>query len=130
MQIAADDDYFMGEMKQHFPELIPELTQLLGTVEQAMPRGLSEELHADRHHRAASLFESVTRLGSPHEGGGWRYWLDEFFLHPQWGLLGSLAVFAMVLFVVFDISTWLDSISATLLIEWLAEWQPQSTGVS
>lgn len=128
MQIAADDDYFMEEMKQHFPALMPELVRLLDTVEQAMPRGLSEELHADRHHRAASLFESVTRLGSPHEGGGWRYWLDELFLHPQWGLLGSLAVFAMVLFVVFGISTWLDSISAALLIDWLAGWQPQTAG--
>ena len=128
MQIAADDDYFMGEMQQHFPALIPQLRQILATVEQAMPRGLSEELHADRHHRASSLFESVTRLGSPHEGGGWRYWLDELFLHPQWGLLGSLAVFAMVLFVVFDISAWLDSITAALLIDWLAAWQPQTTG--
>jgi ferrous iron transport protein B len=128
MQIAANDDYFMEEMSQHFPALIPELRQILGTVEQAMPRGLSEELHADRHHRAASLFESVTRLGSPHEGGGWRYWLDELFLHPQWGLLGSLAVFAMVLFVVFGISTWLDSISAAPLIDWAAGWQPQTAG--
>ena len=128
MQIAASDDYFVGEMEQHFPALIPELKNILVNVEQAMPRGLSEELHADRHHRAASLFESVTRLGSPHEGGGWRYWLDELFLHPQWGLLGSLAVFAMVLFVVFGISTWLDSISAALLIDWVAEWQPQTAG--
>jgi ferrous iron transport protein B len=128
MQIAADDDYFMGEMQQHFPALIPELTQLRSTAELAMPRGLREELHADRHHRAAKLFETVTRLGSPHEGGGWRYWLDEFFLHPQWGLLGSLLVFAMVLFVVFEISTWLDSITAARLIDWLADWQPQTTG--
>ena len=93
-----------------------------------MPRSLQEELHADRHHRSASLFETVTRLGAPHEGGGWRYWLDELFLHPQWGLLGSLAVFAMVLFVVFEVSAWLDSISAARLIDWLADWQPQTTG--
>ena len=128
MQFAAGDFYFVGEMKQHFPALVLEFNEVLGTLEESMPRGLSEELHADRHHRAASLFESVTRLGSPHEGGGWRYWLDEFFLHPQWGLLGSLAVFAMVLFVVFGISTWLDSISAALLIDWVAGWQPQTAG--
>ncbi len=128
MQIAAGDPYFMEEMKQHFPTLLPKITQLRNSAEQAMPRGLREELHADRHYRAASLFESVTRLGAPHEGGGWRYWLDELFLHPQWGLLGSLAVFAMVLFVVFEVSAWLDSISAALLIDTLSGWQPQTTG--
>jgi ferrous iron transport protein B len=128
MQIAAGDFYFVSEMKQHFPELVQEFNEVIGALEEVMPRGLSEELHADRHHRAASLFESVTRLGSPHEGGGWRYWLDELFLHPQWGLLGSLAVFAMVLFVVFGISTWLDSISAALLMDWVAGWQPQTAG--
>lgn len=128
MQIAAGDDYFMQEMAQHFPALLPELAQLRNAAEQALPRGLHEELHADRHHRAASLFESVTRLGAPHEGGGWRYWLDELFLHPQWGLLGSLVVFAMVLFVVFEVSAWLDSITAARLIDWLADWQPNTTG--
>jgi len=127
MQIAAGDDYFMREMQQHFPDLMPELTQLRDQAEQAMPRKLSEELHADRHHRAASLFEKVTRLGAPHEGGGWRYWLDELFLHPQWGLLGSLAVFALVLFVVFEVSTWLDSMTSARLIDMMADWQPQST---
>jgi ferrous iron transport protein B len=127
MQIAAGDDYFMGEMQQHFPELIAELTILRDAAEQSLPRGLHEEIHADRHHRAASLFELVTRLGAPHEGRGWRYWLDELFLHPHWGLLGSLVVFAMVLFVVFEVSAWLDSISAARLIEWVADWQPQTT---
>ncbi len=128
MQIAADDAYFMAEMEQHFPALIPEISQLRSTAEQNLPRSLREELHADRHHRAASLFESVARLGAPHEGSGWRYWLDEFFLHPQWGLLGSLVVFAMVLFVVFEGSAWLDSMTSVRLIDWLADWQPQSTG--
>lgn len=128
MQLAAGDDYFVGEMKQHFPALIPDLEQLRASAEISMQRGLAEELHADRHHRAASLFESVTGLGSPHEGVGWRYWLDELFLHPQWGLLGSLLVFALVLFVVFEVSAWLDSISAARLVEALSGWQPQTTG--
>jgi len=128
MQVAAGDHYFMGEMQQHFPSLLPEITQLCDSAQQALPRNLCEELHADRHHRAASLFESVTRLGAPHEGGGWRYWLDELFLHPQWGLLGSLVVFALVLFMVFEVSTWLDSITAARLIDWLADWQPDTTG--
>ncbi len=128
MQVAAGDDYFMQEMAQHFPALVPELEQLRNAAEQALPRSLTEELHADRHHRAASLFVAVTRLGAPHEGGGWRFWLDELFLHPHWGLLGSLIVLAMVLFVVFEVSAWLDSITAARLIDALADWQPQSTG--
>ena len=128
MQLAAGDEYFMAEMHMHFPELMSELTRLRGQAEQALPRTLEEELHADRHHRAASLFESVTRLGAPHEGSGWRYWLDELFLHPQWGLLGSLVVFAMVLFVVFEVSAWLDSITAARLIEAVSEWKPTTTG--
>ena len=66
MQIAAGDAYFMDEMKQHFPALLPELTQYRNTVEQTMPRGLREELHADRHYRAARLFESVTQIGRAH----------------------------------------------------------------
>ena len=128
MQIAAGDDYFIGEMQQHFPNLLPELTQLRNDAEQSLPRSLREEVHADRHYRAVRLFESVTRLGAPHEGSGWRYWLDELFLHPKWGLLGSLIVFAMVLFVVFEVSAWLDSITAAKLIDLLADWQPQTTG--
>ncbi|WP_455204415.1 FeoB small GTPase domain-containing protein [Kaarinaea lacus] len=128
MQLAAGDRYFLDELQQHFPQQLPQLLALRGRAEQALPRPLAEELHADRHHRAASLYESVMRLGAPHEGRGWRYWLDELFLHPQWGLLGSLVVFAAILFVVFEISAWLDSITAARLIDWLADWQPQSTG--
>jgi len=127
-QLAGGDDYFLDEIRHHFPELLPELTALREQAEEILPRPLDEELHADRHHRAACLFEEVTRLGAPHEGRGWRYWLDELFLHPHWGLLGSLAVFAAVLFVVFEVSVWLDSITAAQLIDGLADWQPQSTG--
>ncbi|MFI4982832.1 MAG: FeoB small GTPase domain-containing protein, partial [Nevskiales bacterium] len=128
MQFAAGDRYFQGELRQHFPELLPELDQLRSEAEQRLPRPLEEELHADRHHRAATLFEASTRMGAPHEGRGWRYWLDELFLHPQWGLIGSLAVFAAVLFVVFEVSARLDSMSAALLVDAIAGWQPHSTG--
>jgi ferrous iron transport protein B len=125
--LAADDGYFLDEMRQHFPQLLPQVLQLRTQADQTLPRPLAEELHADRHHRAALLFEAVTRLGAPHVGRGWQYWLDELFLHPQWGLIGSLAVFAAVLFVVFEVSAWLDALTAARLIEWLADWQPQST---
>jgi ferrous iron transport protein B len=128
MQLAQNDGYFRAEMQQHFPDLMPQLMQLRGVAEKTLPRPLAEELHADRHHRAAMLYESVTRLGAPHEGRGWRYWLDELFLHPQWGLLGSLAVFAVVLFVVFEVSVWIDSLTSARLVEWISAWQPQSTG--
>jgi len=128
MQLAANDEYFRREMQQHFPDLLPELMQLRRDAEQALPRPLTEELHADRHHRAATLFETVTRVGAPHEGRGWRYWLDELFLHPQWGLLGSLAVFAAVLFVVFEVSTWIDSLTSARLVTWISAWQPSTTG--
>ncbi|MDH3870844.1 MAG: ferrous iron transporter B [Gammaproteobacteria bacterium] len=128
MQIAAGDSYFHDEMQMHFPALVPELEQLRSQAASALPRPLNDEIHADRHHRAATLFETVTRVGAPHEGRGWRYWLDELFLHPQWGLLGSLMVFAAVLFVVFEISVWLDSMTAARLIDWVSVWQPQSTG--
>lgn len=127
MQLAANDGYFRREMQQHFPELLPELMRLRSQAEQALPRPLAEELHADRHHRAATLFETATRVGAPHEGRDWRYWLDELFLHPQWGLAGSLAVFAAVLFVVFEISTWIDSMTSARLVEWVSAWQPSTT---
>ncbi len=99
MRFAAGDRYFHDELRQHFPQLLPELERLRSEAERKLPRPLEEELHADRHHRAATLFEAATRMGAPHEGRGWRYWLDELFLHPQWGLVGSLAVFAAVLFI-------------------------------
>ncbi len=128
MQFAANDDYFLEEMRQHFPQLLPNLLRLRSEAEQMLPRPLTEELHADRHHRAASLYEAVTRVGAPYEGSDWRYWLDELFLHPQWGLIGSLGVFATVLFVVFEVSTWLDSITSAKLITLATAWQPQSMG--
>jgi len=127
MQVAANDRYFMDELDHHFPQRLPALLQLRAEAEQSLPRPLEEELHADRHHRAATLFEAVSRLGPPVEGQGWRYWLDELFLHPRWGLLGSLGVFALVLFVVFKGSVYLDSITAAKLIDWVSVWQPETT---
>lgn len=128
MQLASGDPYFIHELKQHFPDHTPRFLQLRETAEHQLPRSLEEELHADRHHRAASISEAVTRIGAPHEGSGWRYWLDELFLHPRWGLAGSLLVFAAVLFVVFEVSAWLDSVTAAKLVEWASVWQPASTG--
>ncbi len=126
-QLAAGDSYILDELRMHFPEQLPQLLELRAQAERQLPRALDEELHADRHYRAARLYETVTRLGAPHEGRGWRYWADELFLHPHWGLIGSLAVFAVVLLVVFEVSAWLDSLTAARLIDAVSAWQPQST---
>ncbi len=125
-QVAANDRYFIKELEQHFPDRLTKLLQLRTEAERSLPRPLEEELHADRHHRAATLFETASRLGPPVEGRAWRYWMDELFLHPRWGLLGSLAVFAMVLFVVFEVSVYIDSITAARLIDAVSAWQPTS----
>lgn len=59
--------------------------------------------------------------------GGWRLRLDELFLHPRWGLAGSVAVFAAVLWVVFSVSAWLDAMTTVRLVEAVSVWQPVST---
>jgi ferrous iron transport protein B len=127
MQFAAEDPFIEDELGQHFGHLLPEFVSLRQAAGNGLPRPLAEELHADRHHRAASLVEAALRMGAPSAGHDWRYWLDELFLHPQWGLLGSLAVFAAVLFVVFEISGWIDSMTTQRLAAVFADWQPVDT---
>ena len=129
-QIANGDDYFLEELEQHFPEHLSQIQQLYTEASNTLPRPLADEIHADRHHQAALLVESCSRLGAGYEKHSWRYWLDEFFLHPHWGLFGTLTIFALVLFFVFEVSGWLDGLTAAKLIESLENWQPESnTGV-
>jgi ferrous iron transport protein B len=125
--VAEGDGYFIGELQQHFPERLAELRRLLEIAGRGLPRPLPEELHADRHHRAALLFEAATRAGAPHEGRGWRDRLDELFLSRRWGAAGSLAVFAAVLFVVFYVSAWIDGATSARLLQWVSAWRPDST---
>ncbi len=125
-QLAENDDYFLSELGCHFPELLPAVTAARSAAESGLPRPLSEEIHADRHHRAALLLESVSSPSGPEEEG-WKRWLDELFLHPRWGLIGSLAVFALVLFFTFEVSAVLDSFTSAKLVAWSQEWQPDST---
>ena len=127
LQFAGDDHFMEAELAQHFPLLLPEFRTLRDRAALGLPRPLAEELHADRHHRAASLVEAAQRWGAPDATHGWRFWLDELFLHPQWGLIGCLAVFAAVLFVVFEISTWIDAMTTVRLAAIFTDWQPQST---
>jgi ferrous iron transport protein B len=52
--------------------------------------------------------------------------LDKIFLHPQWGLVASLVVFAAVILMDFEVSTALDAISAARLAELVSTWQPET----
>ncbi|NWG30112.1 MAG: ferrous iron transporter B, partial [Rhodocyclaceae bacterium] len=124
LQLAENDDYFFEELRCHFPFRHAALLAARDTADAALPRPLAEEIHADRHHRAALLYEAVTRPGGGEKQPVWQRWLDELFLHPRWGFVGTLAVFALVLFFVFEVSSWLDSHTVARLVEWASAWQP------
>ncbi len=126
-QLAENDDWFLAELAAHFPGLQDEVRVLREAAGRGLPRPLSDELHADRHHRAAELMESVCGRAGLGETEGWRGLADALFLHPRWGLVGSLAVFALVLFMVFEVSAVLDGLTSARLVEWAQSWQPQTT---
>ena len=126
-QLAENDDYFLPTLTTRFPDLQAEIAQARDHATRLLPRPLPEELHADRHHRAALLFEAVSCPRRTDTGDGWRRWLDEFFLHPRWGLLGSLLIFALVLLIVFEMSALIDSWTSARLAGWAQHWQPEST---
>ncbi len=130
MQLAENDDYFFNELRSHFPAQGAALLAARDSASALLPRPLSDEIHADRHHRAALLFEAVTRPGGGEAIPRWQHWADELFLHPRWGFAGSLAIFALVLFFVFEVSAFLDSLTVARLIAWAEPWQPADlTGV-
>lgn len=99
------------------------IRELFAAAVQAARRGAP----ASTGHSAASLAETAARPAGVRERRDWRYWLDELFLSPRWGLAGSALVFAAVLFVVFDVSARLDALTAARLVEAIAAWQPQTT---
>ena len=125
MQLLEADNYFMDELGSHFPEALTEIQTLQSEAARVLPRPLADEVEADRHHRAISLFEQVARLIHKPKMV-WEDRLDMLFLHPQWGLVGSMAVFAAVLFMVFEVSTALDAMSAARLAELVSTWQPET----
>ncbi len=125
MQLLEADHYFMAELGSHFPEALAEVKVLQSEAASELPRTLANEVEADRHHRAVSLFEEVAQLIHKPKVV-WEDRLDVLFLHPQWGLAGSMAVFAAVLFMVFEVSTALDAMSAARLAELVSAWQPES----
>ena len=126
LQLAEKDPYFCGELKAHFPELRERLRAVRRAADAALPRPLAEEIHADRHHRAALLYEAVLRPGLRDETPRWQRWADDLFLHPKWGFAGTLVIFALVLFFVFEVSAFLDGLTVARLIAWAEPWQPTS----
>lgn len=127
MHLAESCDYFLDELACHVPHLLPDVLAARAAAERHLPRPLAEEMHADRHHRTAVLYEKVTQFAGSADSGRWPRLLDGVFLHPSWGLLGSLGVFALVLVMVFELSTTLDAWTAAPLVEWAQQWQPEST---
>jgi len=129
MNLLEQDNYLRSEIKSHFPEVAPGIHALREQANRELPRTLTEEVKADRHHRAMTLFNDVA--SNVHQPKiSWEDRMDMVFLHPHWGLVGSLAVFAAVLFMVFEVSTGLDAMSSAKLSTMIAAWQPDTaTGV-
>ncbi|TLS66943.1 ferrous iron transport protein B [Mariprofundus erugo] len=129
MQLLEQDPYLGREVASHCPDLLPAIEALHKTAASELSRPLATEVEADRHQRAISMFESVaTIMHRPATTTEER--LDMFFLHPRWGLFGSLAVFAAILFLVFEVSATLDALSAARLATWISAWQPETaTGI-
>lgn len=124
LQLAENDGYFAQELQAHFPAQYAALLAARAVADAALPRPLAEELHADRHHRAALLAETATRPGREGAPPRWQVWADDLFLHPRWGFVGTLAVFALVLLFVFEVSAALDALTVARLIAWAEPWQP------
>jgi ferrous iron transport protein B len=122
--LAENDAYFSQELQAHFRADYATLVAARARADAALPRPLAEEIHADRHHQAAVLYEAATRPGDAGAPPRWQLWADDVFLHPRWGFVGSLAIFALVLLVVFEVSAILDSLTVARLIEWAEPWQP------
>ena len=97
LQPAENDGYFFQELCSHFPARFAGLLAARNAAAKALPRPLGDEIHADRHHRAPLLYETVTRPGADGDTQPrWQRWADELFLHPRWGFVGTMAVFALV----------------------------------
>jgi len=128
MQLMQSDLYFSSELKCHFPALANRFELIRKKADEILPRTLADEVAADRHHRAANLFSSSAQITHRSKTITWEDRLDAVFLHPRWGLIGSLAVFAMVLFMVFEVSTGLDAVTAAQLTQMAEQWKPDTTG--
>jgi len=128
MQLMQGDHYFTSELAYHFPDAAEALAGVRRQADRELPRPLADECAADRRNRAIQLFESVATVSHRSKTITWEDRLDAIFLHPRWGLVGSLLLFAAVLFMVFEVSTGLDAVTAARLAELATQWQPDTTG--
>ena len=124
---AAGHPYFEVQLQARFPDEYAQFQVLRQQAQQQLPRPLADEIHADRHHRAATVCEEALCMGQKRTASDWRVWLDAFMLHPQWGLLSSILVFAGVLWMVFEGSTWIDANTTQLIVAATQNWQPTDT---
>ena len=120
------DAYFCTELACHFPVAAAEVEAIRRQADADLSRPLAEEVAADYHHRAAALFDKVAQISHRSKTITWEDRLDAIFLHPSWGLFGSLGLFALVLFVVFEISTGIDAMTSAKLAEVVSQWEPVS----
>ena len=125
-QLKQADDYFCSELACHFPAASREVEAVRRLADTSLPRPLAEEVAADYHHRAAKLFSRVAQLTHRSKTITWEDRLDAVFLHPSWGLFGSLGLFALVLFVVFEVSAGIDALTSARLAEMASAWEPVS----
>ncbi len=125
-QLMQGDAYLEEELSSHFPDACNRLRAFREAVGRELPRPLNQEVRADLNHRALSLAEATSRQIRRAHAMTWEDRFDAIFLHPRWGFVGSIAVFASVLYMVFELSAGLDRISSARLAEMLAAWSPVS----
>jgi len=127
-QLLKGDGLLTEELASHFPAAFEHYRALISKLEQTLPRTVTQEVLADLNHRSLSLAESIgSQVGRSH-ATTWEDNFDTVFLHPRWGLLGSLAVLGFILFMVFEVSTSLDLLTSAKLAALLADWQPLNPG--
>ncbi|RMG92143.1 MAG: ferrous iron transport protein B [Zetaproteobacteria bacterium] len=123
-QIKQNDRYFMQELRSHFPALAARIERVHDRAREALQRSLRDEVVADYHDRAARLFARVAEITDRSRTMTWEDRLDALFLHPRWGLVGSLGLFALVMFLVFEVSAGIDAVTAARLSDWVSQWHP------
>ncbi|MBF0281864.1 MAG: ferrous iron transporter B [Zetaproteobacteria bacterium] len=121
-QIVEQDEYFTGEMEMHFPDILIQCQSIIEQANVRLPRSIAAEMDVERHHHAMSLAEDATGFGKSSAPATWSDLFDGILLHPQWGVLTSLSVFAAILYVVFEFSGILDAVSSAPLAGLLEAW--------
>jgi len=127
-QLKQGDAYFDAELASHFPDHARRLARLRQQAQAELGKPLAEVVAEDYRRRARWLFEKAVRLTHRSHTVTWEDRLDAVFLHPRWGLVGSLLLFAGVLYMVFEVSAGIDALTSARLTDWVSQWQPQGLG--